>query len=80
MGEAEGLLPLLHALEGVSSEGGTGTAAENLLEELASCAGDGLRERIEELRVATKEALRAKAMQVSERVKSIRRITVLAKG
>lgn len=66
VGEAEGLLPLLHALEGVSSEGGTGTAAENLLEELASCTGDGLRERIEELRVATKEALRAKAMQRRE--------------
>ncbi|XP_073003648.1 auxin transport protein BIG [Typha latifolia] len=65
----EGILPLLHALEGVSGENEIGARAENLLDTLANKEnnGDGfLREKIEELRNATKDEMRRRALRKRE--------------
>ncbi|KAK3280427.1 hypothetical protein CYMTET_11725 [Cymbomonas tetramitiformis] len=70
VGQEEGLLQLVHALEGVSSEGGAGSHAENLLEALAAAPGEeaGLRMQVEGLRTATREELKRRALQRREQM------------
>ncbi|KAK3129243.1 hypothetical protein QOZ80_6BG0474630 [Eleusine coracana subsp. coracana] len=65
----EGILPLLHALEGVPGENEIGARAENLLDTLANKEnnGDGfLGEKIQELRHATRDEMRRRALQKRE--------------
>ncbi|KAK6913403.1 LOW QUALITY PROTEIN: E3 ubiquitin ligase UBR4, C-terminal [Dillenia turbinata] len=60
-----GILPLLHALEGVSGENEIGARAENLLDTLANKEGneDGfLGEKICKLRRATRDEMRRRAL------------------
>lgn len=64
--DEEGLLPLLHALEGVVGEKEIGAKAENLLDTLANKEdnGDGfLGQKIDELRHATREEMRRRALK-----------------
>lgn len=56
------LLPLLHQLEAVSSGSTIGPLAETLLEELQQSGSRGVGQAITQLRVATKAAMKAKAM------------------
>lgn len=67
--DEEGILPLLHALEGVPGENEIGARAENLLDTLANKEknGDGfLGEKIQELRHATRDEMRRRALQKRE--------------
>ncbi|KAJ1697807.1 hypothetical protein LUZ63_006319 [Rhynchospora breviuscula] len=67
--DEEGLLPLLHALEGVVGEKEIGAKAENLLDTLANKEdnGDGfLGQKINELRRATREEMRRRALKKRE--------------
>ncbi|KAL9261274.1 Auxin transport protein BIG-like protein, partial [Drosera capensis] len=67
--ESGGILPLLHALEGVSGENEIGAKAENLLDTLSDKEekGDGsLGEEIRMLRHATREEMRHRALRKRE--------------
>ncbi|WOK95227.1 auxin transport protein BIG [Canna indica] len=67
--DEEGILPLLHALEGVSGENEIGARAENLLDTLADKenSGDGfLEEKIRKLRHATRDEMRRRALRKRE--------------
>ena len=67
--DGEGILPLLHALEGVPGENEIGARAENLLDTLANKEnnGDGfLAEKIQELRHATRDEMRRRALKKRE--------------
>jgi E3 ubiquitin-protein ligase UBR4 len=67
--DEEGILQLLHALEGVPGENEIGARAENLLDTLANKEnnGDGfLGEKIQELRHATRDEMRRRALQKRE--------------
>ncbi|RZC70316.1 hypothetical protein C5167_033447 [Papaver somniferum] len=64
-----GILPLLHALEGVPGENEIGARAENLLDTLADMErkGDGfLEEKIRDLRHATRDEMRRLALRKRE--------------
>lgn len=64
-----GILPLLHALEGVSVENEIGARAENLLDTLADKEGKGdgyLGEKVRALRDATKDEKRRRALRKRE--------------
>ncbi|KAF9624456.1 hypothetical protein IFM89_011464 [Coptis chinensis] len=64
-----GILPLLHALEGVSGENEIGARAENLLDTLADKEGKGdgfLGEKVCELRHATRDEMRRRALRKRE--------------
>ncbi|XP_050383808.1 auxin transport protein BIG [Argentina anserina] len=64
-----GILPLLHALEGVSGENEIGARAENLLDTLANKEGKGdgyLEEKIRRLRHATRDEMRRRALRKRE--------------
>ncbi|KAF5725427.1 auxin transport protein BIG isoform X1 [Tripterygium wilfordii] len=61
-----GILPLLHALEGVSGENEIGARAENLLDTLSNKEGDGdgfLEEKVCALRHATRDEMRSRALR-----------------
>ncbi|KAL6600586.1 hypothetical protein ACP70R_045386 [Stipagrostis hirtigluma subsp. patula] len=67
--DEEGILPLLHALEGVPGENEIGARAENLLDTLANTEnnGDGfLGEKVQELRHATRDEMRRRALKKRE--------------
>ncbi|RLN35404.1 hypothetical protein C2845_PM03G30180 [Panicum miliaceum] len=67
--DEEGILPLLHALEGVPGENEIGARAENLLDTLANKEnnGDGfLGKKIQELRHATRDEMRRRALKKRE--------------
>ncbi|KAJ6819607.1 auxin transport protein BIG [Iris pallida] len=67
--DEEGVLPLLHALEGVPGENEIGARAENLLDTLADkdSNGDGfLGEKIHKLRHATRDEMRRRALRKRE--------------
>lgn len=67
--DEEGILPLLHALEGVPGENEIGARAENLLDTLADkeSNGDGfLGEKIYKLRRATRDEMRRRALRRRE--------------
>lgn len=60
-----GILPLLHALEGVSGENDVGARAENLLDTLSDKEGKGdgfLAEKVCALRHATRDEMRRRAL------------------
>lgn len=64
-----GILPLLHALEGVPGENEIGARAENLLDTLSDKEGKGdgfLGEKISKLRHATKDEMRRRALKKRE--------------
>lgn len=64
-----GILPLLHALEGVSGENEIGARAENLLDTLSDKEGNGdgfLGEKILNLRHATRDEMRRRALRKRE--------------
>ncbi|KAK9038974.1 hypothetical protein V6N11_023815 [Hibiscus sabdariffa] len=64
-----GILPLLHALEGVSGENEIGTKAENLLDTLLDkeVKGDGfLEEKVRKLWHATRDEMRQRALRKRE--------------
>ncbi|XP_074308362.1 auxin transport protein BIG [Silene latifolia] len=64
-----GILPLLHALEGVSGENDIGARAENLLDTLSDKEGKGdgfLGEKILKLRHATRDEMRRRALRKRE--------------
>ncbi|KAL5739314.1 hypothetical protein ACOSQ2_028494 [Xanthoceras sorbifolium] len=64
-----GILPLLHALEGVSGENEIGARAENLLDTLSDKEGKGdgfLGEKVCRLRHATKDEMRRRALRKRE--------------
>lgn len=61
-----GILPLLHALEGVPGENEIGARAENLLDTLANKEGNGdgyLEEKVLSLRYATRDEMRRLALK-----------------
>ncbi|XP_009785858.1 auxin transport protein BIG isoform X1 [Nicotiana sylvestris] len=61
-----GILPLLHALEGVSGENEIGARAENLLDTLSDKEGKGdgfLAEKVHQLRHATRDEMRRRALR-----------------
>ncbi|KAL5095744.1 hypothetical protein RYX36_000071 [Vicia faba] len=67
--EEEGILPLLHALEGVPGENEIGARAENLLDTLSNKEGKGdgfLVEEVSELRHATRNEMRRRALRKRE--------------
>ncbi|KAL2499836.1 Auxin transport protein BIG [Abeliophyllum distichum] len=67
--DEEGILPLLHALEGVSVENEIGARAENLLDTLSDKDGnsDGfLAEKVRQLRHATRDEQRRRALRRRE--------------
>ncbi|XP_077214481.1 auxin transport protein (BIG) [Tasmannia lanceolata] len=64
-----GILPLLHALEGVSGENGIGARAENLLDTLCDKEGKGdgfLGKKVHMLRHATRDEMRRRALRKRE--------------
>ncbi|GAB4828001.1 hypothetical protein Ancab_040036 [Ancistrocladus abbreviatus] len=64
-----GILPLLHALEGVAGENEIGARAENLLDMLSDKEGKGdgfLGEEIHKLRHATRDEMRRRALRTRE--------------
>ncbi|XWS75634.1 hypothetical protein CRYUN_Cryun01aG0107800 [Craigia yunnanensis] len=64
-----GILPLLHALEGVSGENEIGAKAENLLDTLSNKEGKGdgfLEEKVCRLRHATRDEMRRRALRKRE--------------
>eukprot|EP00246_Nothoceros_aenigmaticus_P013242 TRINITY_DN4479_c0_g3_i1.p1 TRINITY_DN4479_c0_g3~~TRINITY_DN4479_c0_g3_i1.p1 ORF type:complete len:905 (+),score=186.28 TRINITY_DN4479_c0_g3_i1:47-2716(+) len=67
--DEEGLLPLLHALEGVSGENEIGARAENLLDTLADKDGTWggfLSDKVAKLRHATRDEMRRRALRKRE--------------
>lgn len=69
--DEEGILPLLHALEGVSVENEIGARAENLLDTLSNKEGKGdgfLEEKVCKLRHATKDEMRRRALRRREQL------------
>ncbi|MCI16984.1 auxin transport protein BIG, partial [Trifolium medium] len=67
--EEEGILPLLHALEGVSGENEIGARAENLLDTLSNKEGKGdgfLVDEVSKLRHATRNEMRRRALRKRE--------------
>lgn len=67
--DEEGILPLLHALEGVTGENEIGARAENLLDTLSDKDGSGdgfLAERVLRLRHATRDEMRRLALRKRE--------------
>lgn len=65
----EGVLPLLHGLEGVSGENEIGARAENLLDTLADKDGKNegfLLEKILQLRNSTRDEMRRRALRRRE--------------
>ncbi|KAL2329771.1 hypothetical protein Fmac_017352 [Flemingia macrophylla] len=67
--DEEGILPLLHALEGVPGGNEIGARAENLLDTLSNKEGKGdgfLEEKVSNLRHATKDEKRRMALQKRE--------------
>lgn len=67
--EEDGILPLLHALEGVPGENEIGARAENLLDTLSNKEGKGdgfLVEEVSELRHATRNEMRRRALRKRE--------------
>ncbi|CAH9092629.1 unnamed protein product [Cuscuta epithymum] len=66
-----GVLPLLHALEGVSGENEIGARAENLLDTLSDKEGKGdgfLTEKVCQLRHATRDEMRRRALKKREQL------------
>lgn len=66
-----GILPLLHALEGVSGENEIGARAENLLDTLSNKEGKGdgfLEEKVSMLRHATRDEMRRLALRKREQL------------
>ncbi|KAH7416528.1 hypothetical protein KP509_14G095600 [Ceratopteris richardii] len=66
-----GILPLLHALEGVSGENEIGVRAENLMDTLADKENKGegfLTEEVIKLRNATRDEMRKRALQEREKL------------
>lgn len=66
-----GILPLLHALEGVTGENEIGARAENLLDTLSNKEGKGdgfLEEKVRRLRHATKDEMRRLALKKREQL------------
>ncbi|GMI69029.1 BIG, LOW PHOSPHATE-RESISTANT ROOT 1, DARK OVER-EXPRESSION OF CAB 1, TRANSPORT INHIBITOR RESPONSE 3 [Hibiscus trionum] len=64
-----GILPLLHALEGVPGENEIGAKAENLLDTLSDKEGKGdgfLEEKVRKLRHATRDEMRRRALRKRE--------------
>lgn len=64
-----GILPLLHALEGVAGENEIGARAENLLDTLSNKEGKGdgfLEEKVRKLRHATRDEMRRLALRKRE--------------
>ncbi|KAK8717695.1 hypothetical protein V6N13_044953 [Hibiscus sabdariffa] len=64
-----GILPLLHALEGVSGENEIGAKAENLLDTLSDKEGKGdgfWEEKVRKLRHATRDEMRLRALRKRE--------------
>lgn len=64
-----GILPLLHALEGVPGENEIGARAENLLDTLSDKEGKGdgfLAEKVHKLRHATRDEMRRRALRRRE--------------
>lgn len=64
-----GILPLLHALEGVAGENEIGARAENLLDTLSDKEGKGdgfLEEKVRKLRHATRDDMRRRALRKRE--------------
>lgn len=64
-----GILPLLHALEGVAGENEIGARAENLLDTLSNKEGEGygfLEEKVCTLRRATRDEMRRRALRKRE--------------
>ncbi|XP_010261103.1 PREDICTED: auxin transport protein BIG isoform X2 [Nelumbo nucifera] len=64
-----GILPLLHALEGVSGENEIGARAENLLDTLSNKEGNGdgfLEVTVQKLRHATRDEMRRRALRKRE--------------
>lgn len=64
-----GILPLLHALEGVPGENEIGAKAENLLDTLSDKEGKGdgfLAEKVHKLRHATRDEMRRRALRKRE--------------
>lgn len=69
--EDGGILPLLHALEGVPGENEIGARAENLLDTLANKEGNGdgyLEEKVLSLRHATRDEMRRLALKRREQL------------
>ncbi|KAL2618196.1 hypothetical protein AAZX31_08G246400 [Glycine max] len=67
--DEEGILPLLHALEGVAGVNEIGARAEYLLDTLSNKEGKGdgfLEEKVCKLRHATKDEMRRRALQKRE--------------
>lgn len=67
----EGVLPLLHALEGVCGEHEIGARAENLLDTLSNKEGKGdgfLEEKVSKLRHATMDEMRRRALRKREQL------------
>ena len=67
--DEEGILPLLHALEGVAGENEIGARAENLLDTLSNKEGKGdgfLEEKVRKLRHATRDEMRRRALRRRE--------------
>lgn len=67
--DEEGILPLLHALEGVPGENEIGARAENLLDTLSNKEGKGdgfLEEEVRKLRHATRDEMRRRALRKRE--------------
>ncbi|CAN4082734.1 unnamed protein product [Withania somnifera] len=61
-----GILPLLHALEGVSGENEIGATAENLLDTMSDKEGKGdgfLAQEVHQLRHATRDEMRRRALR-----------------
>lgn len=66
-----GLLPLLHALEGVPGENEIGARAENLLDTLSDevCKGDGfLGQKVNALRHATRDEMQRRALRTRQEI------------
>ncbi|PKA57546.1 Auxin transport protein BIG [Apostasia shenzhenica] len=66
-----GILPLLHALEGVTGDNEIGSRAENLLDTLADKDDTGkgfLRDKVHKLRHATKDEKRRRALMKREKL------------
>ncbi|KAK8964933.1 Auxin transport protein BIG [Platanthera guangdongensis] len=66
-----GILPLLHALEGVAGENEIGVRAENLLDTLADKDGIGdgfLKDKVHKLRHATRDEMRRRALRKREKL------------
>lgn len=76
----EGVLPLLHGLEGVSGENEIGARAENLLDTLADKEGKNegfLLEKILLLRNSTRDEMRRRALRRREELLEVRHTFML---